>query len=223
MNRSGFIKVLWLTASVLLLVAAAALVWNIVKPRLTEEEVQTLVISTIQREAPASFYVTGTLDITAEAEVTINKVLLPRSINLKLQSTTANVKLPGRASYGFDVSALRREDIRLEEDGAVTVHLPSISVYAVESDLSRMEVETEDGWQRLYSDAGSRAELMAMSHAQDVLEAQAGSHIRTADQPRINTAHALETLLRPILQAAGVEDPQFRFDLGGGLVVEPRG
>jgi hypothetical protein len=43
----------------------------------------------------------------------------------------------------------------------------------------------------------------------------------TATQPRVNTAKALEKLLRPVLVAAGVPNPRFRFEIGDELVMLP--
>jgi hypothetical protein len=51
---------------------------------------------------------------------------------------------------------------------------------------------------------------------------QAKERIASATQPRVNTARALEKMLRPPLVAAGVEDPQFRIRIGDRLSLQPR-
>jgi len=49
---------------------------------------------------------------------------------------------------------------------------------------------------------------------------QAADYIANNTQPHINTAHALEKMLRPVLIAAGVKHPVFRFRLGEKLTLE---
>jgi hypothetical protein len=86
-----------------------------------------------------------------------------------------------------------------------------------------MEVRTDAGWFRLESDAEQRQEQRALKGAQDALRSQAEEHLSTSVQPRVHTAQAMETLLRPVLEAAKVPDPQFRFRIGPSIVVEPPG
>lgn len=208
----------------LLLVAvgvAIALWWA--RPQLTEEEVRRVIVTTVQDESPAAFFVTGTLDITATSTVSNTRVLFPELLRLDLGTTKAVVRLPGRVSYGFDVSHLRPDDIRLQDDGVVEVQVPPLEVHAVEPDLSAMEVETSVGWARLHARSGQDVEQRAMTYAQQALRKQGEQHLEANAQPRINTARALHQLLVPVLETAGWSDPHFRFHLSPDLILEPEG
>ncbi|HET6569789.1 MAG TPA: DUF4230 domain-containing protein [Rhodothermales bacterium] len=201
---------------------AVSLGGRLLHPGIMEEEVRSLVVSTIQREAPASFFVTGYLDISATTTVENTKYFLPDLLRFNLGTTTATVRLPGRVSYGFDVRQLRRRDIKIAEEGVVEITLPQLSIYSVEPDLERMEVKTDVGWARTHEGSGQKVEQQALQHTQQVLRRQAEQHLKTSAQPRIHTARAIETMLRPVLGAAGMHDPQFRFRIGPDLVLEPR-
>lgn len=210
-------------ALVLLAVAAAGfLVARCVRssiPRLSEVQVRESVLATLQREADTAFVVTGYVDMVVTARSTDTRVLLPDLLDLRLGTTRATVRVPGRVSYGFDVSELRPESIRLAGD-TVELRVPAPVVYSAEPDLSRMEVETSTGWARLPETARD-AERRAVQHLSAVLRSQAAAHLRDAVQPRVNTARALERLLTPTLQSLGVADPVFRIRIGDGMVVEP--
>jgi hypothetical protein len=209
---------------VLLLVGLliGAWLWN-TRPRVTEEVVRHAVVTTLQQEAPASFYVTGYLDLTATSIVENTKQLFPGTLGIDLGTTRATVRVPGRVSYGFDMRGLRPEAIHLRDDGVVEVTVPLLSIHAVEPDLSQLEVETSVGWARLYASSGRRVEQQALRFVQTALRQQAERHLATSSQPRINTAEALERLLTPVLEAAGMENPRFRFLVGPELVMEPEG
>lgn len=212
-----------ITASVLVVVVAVyALRWALTA-RVTETEVQRTVVTTIQAEAPAAFLVTGTLTMTATATVENTKYLFPDVLRLPLGTTRATVRLPGRLAYGFEVASLRTEDIRLGEDGVVEVALPALRVFSVEPDLAAMEMQTDIGWARLYSRSGQRTSERALAFAQEALREQGAAHLETSAQPRIHTAEALQTLLTPALEAAGLDAPRFRIRIGPNLVMEPEG
>src|SRR5690606_21384564 len=68
---------------VLLGVVVGVAVWS-ARPRLTEERVRTAVITTLAEEAPASFFVTGTLTFATTVEGRSDKTLLPGLLNLDL-------------------------------------------------------------------------------------------------------------------------------------------
>ena len=212
-----------IVAIILVVGIAFIAVWGALRPRLSETEVRRAVVTTIQAEAPASFYITGTLDITATATVENTKYLFPDVLRLDLGTTRATVRLPGRLGYGFNVMALRAEDIRLVGDGVVEVTLPALRIFSVEPDLSAMEVQTEVGWARMYARSGQRATAQALAFAQEALREQGAAYLETATQPRINTAQALQKVLTPPLQAAGLAAPRFRIRIGPDLVTEPEG
>lgn len=193
-------------------------------PPWTEAEVREAVVTTIQQEAGASFFVTGTLTITASSTIEQTDYLLPRSFRIPLGSQQATVRMPGHVAYGFDIRALEAEDIQVGEDGVVEVRLPDLVPFSAEPDFGRMEVRTSaGGWQRWMGDETARTQLQtqALQSAQAALRRQAVSYLEEATQPRVNTAQALEALLTPPLVAAGVEAPRFRFYIGPQLVWQP--
>ena len=213
-----------LIATLLLLVIGLAVAVWVLRPSLSEETVRQVVVSTIQREAPASFYITGYLDLTTAVTVKSEKRLFPDALGgLDLGTTQATVRMPGRVSYGFDVGGLRPEAIRVRPDGVVEVVVPELSVYAVEPDLEAMEVETSVGWARMQGSSGRRVEQLAIRRVREAMREQALDHVARAGEPRLNTATALEQLLAPVLQAAGLENPRFRFQVGPEVVMEPTG
>lgn len=190
-------------------------------PRLTEEDVRQTILTTIEREAPASFLVTGTLDLTASVTMQSEKTLLPGVLNLDLGTTTATVRAPGRATYGFDVRALRPEHIRLDGDSVVVVTLPALDVLSVEPDLSRLDVQTRAGWARLESSSGRRMERAALARLNNALRGQAQAHVGGGSvQPRVNTAQAMEAMLLPAFHALGHENLRLRFQIAPQIVRE---
>jgi hypothetical protein len=208
-------------AAVVLLVVAvvAATLWSR-RPQLTEEQVRHVIHSTIQREVPAAFLVTGWIDVTAVTRVENTRTLLPGIVGLDLGTTSANVRVPGRISYGFDVRTLRPEMIRLLDDEVVEVDVPDPGIYSVEPNLAQMEIETQRGWSRLTAATTDRVRDRAIELVQETMTAQGEQHLASSSQPRINTADALYDMLRPVLIAAGMTDPQLRFRVGR-LTIEP--
>lgn len=209
--------------AVLALVAVGAIHWLVRSPpALTEQEVRDALFTTIERESPAAFLVTGRLDLTATTRVENTKVVLPGLIGLNLGTTRATVRVPGRVSYGFHADSLKPEMVRMLENGVIEIELPPLAVYSVEADLGRLEVETARGWAR----AGSmeeEVEQRALAIVEGAMRRQGLSHLRTSYQSRINAARAVERLLRPALRGLGMEDPEFHFRLGEDLVIQPTG
>ena len=216
---AGFLAVLVIG----LIGVALGLWWQWNSTRVSEEKVRRAVVTTLQQETPASFYVTGTLQLTAATTVRSTKTLLPDLLDFSMGTTEASVRLPGRVSYGFDVRKLQGEDIRLLEDGVVEVTLPPLAIHAVAPRLSEMEVKTDVGWARLYQSSGRRVEQKAIKVAEKALRQQARQHLDTSAEPQVNTARAIKKMLTPILQAAGVEDPRFRIRIGPEIVMQPEG
>jgi hypothetical protein len=163
------------------------------------------------------------LRLAATSEVADTRVLFPDLLPLNLGTTRATVRLPGSVAYGFDVSALAPANVTFRDDGVIEVTLPDLRVFSVEPDLSAMEIQTDVGWARTHAGSGQTATRAAIILAQDVLRQQAESHLSTSNQPRINTATALQDLLTPVLQSAGLDDPQFSFRIGPHLVMQPGG
>ena len=203
----------------ILAVAAIGLLWRW-RPSLTGEEVRAQIVTTLQREARASFLVTGTLDIVATTTVTNTRTVLPGLLDMSLGTTRVTVQVPGRVHYGFDVRTIKARDIEIDEAGVVTMNIPAPVVYTVEPNLSDLRVWTDKGWARGQTSV-QKAERRALTTINEALTKQARAHIAGSTQPHINTAHALEQMLTPALKSAGVEKPAFRFRVGQRLVLEP--
>lgn len=217
-----------------LLLVGALLLWG---RGPSDATVRRTVLTTIQDEAPASFLVTGTLDMTVTVRVDSAQYLTPSWLTYLLQRTQPSalpllqggaetrVRVPGTVSYGFDVRALDSSMITVEENGRVGVALPSLSVHSVESDLAQLEVRSRaTGWMRvLPSDMPEAVRTQALGAVKAAFREQAERRLDSATQPRVNTARALEAMLRPALQAAGVEAPRFRIQVGDELILQPDG
>lgn len=203
----------------------------------SDATVRRTVITTIQDEAPASFLVTGTIDVSVTVRVDSSQFLTPSWLTYLLQKTQPSalalmqggsetqVRVPGTVSYGFDVRALKPSMITVEDDGEVAVALPSLSVHSVEPDLSALEVRSENsGWMHvLPSGMPDAVRTQALGAVREAFQSQAERRLESATQPRVNTARALEAMLRPPLKAAGVDGPQFRIRVGENLVMQPEG
>lgn len=217
-----------------LLLATAVALWQWGP---SEATVRRTVITTIQDEAPASFLVTGTLDLTVKVRVDSSQFLTPSWLTFLMEQAQpaslaliqggaeTRIQVPGTVSYGFDVRALTPSMVTVEEDGRVGVALPPLSVHSVEPTLSEMEVRTRtSGWMRvLPSDAPEAVRTQAFEAVEKAFRTQAERRIESATQPRVNTARALKAMLRPPLKAAGVGSPRFRIRIDDDLVMQPEG
>lgn len=213
---------LWATAVLLLLGAVifGGLFLLSGRPRISEEQVRDVVYSTIQRESGAAFLVTGWIEVTAATRVENTRTVLPGIIGLDLGTTSANVRVPGRVSYGFDAAQLTPDMIRLVDENTVEVELPEPSIYSVEPELSQMEIETRRGWARVSQATTDQVRDRAIALVQPTLLAQGQRHLASSTQPQVNTADALHHMLHPVLVAMGMTDPQIRFRVGR-ITVEP--
>jgi len=217
-----------------LVLVAALVLW---RQGPSEATVRRTVMTTVQDEAPASFLVTGTLDVrvTVRADsaqhltpswlTSLLKTTQPSALALVRGESETRVRVPGTISYGFDVQALTPSMISVGNDGQVGVTLPSLSVHSVEPDLSALEVRSENsGWtQVLPSDMPEAVRTQALGAVKEAFRRQAERRLESATQPRVNTARALKTMLRPPLKAAGIETPRLRIRVGEALVLRPEG
>ncbi|MCS3938425.1 hypothetical protein GGP84_001040 [Salinibacter ruber] len=217
-----------------LLLVVGVLLWD---PGPSDATVRKTVLTTIQDEAPASFLVTGTLDMRATVRVDSAQYLTPSWLTSLLRQTQPSalpllrggsetqVRVPGTVSYGFDVQTLDASMIAVDDPGRVGVALPSLTVHSVEPDLGRLEVRSQaSGWMRvLPSDMPAAVRREALGAVKAAFREQAARRLEAATQPRVNTARALKKMLRPALEAAGVEAPQFRIRVGDELVLQPKG
>ncbi len=217
-RRQTFASLLALGA---LLVAVIAVLLLIRVPRVTVSQVDVadLAHTTLQQEITAAFLVTGELIVTAETRVQNTKTLLPGLLDVDLGTTSAQVRVPGRVIYGIYADSLTRDRIRMTDDSVVEITLPQPQVYAVEPRLSDMEVETRRGWARLSRETEAQVRERAVELVERSLRAQGHRHMMQSVQPRVNTARALEAMLRPALEAAGIE-PRFRFRIGSEITWE---
>jgi hypothetical protein len=213
--------------------AAGLLSWWSHVPQ--EARVRKTIVTTVQNETPASFYVTGTMEMTATVSVDSSALFTPGWLTLMLRTTnpavvplargsaTATIRVPGRVSYGFPIQALTPDKIEVGDDGRIGVALPVLRIHSVEPDLAQLQMKTETaGWMRLFaSGAPTEVRDRALASVEQALRRQAETHLRSATQPRTNTARALASLLTPPLQAAGMNTPQFRIRIGDDLVLAP--
>jgi len=217
----------WILAvvAVAALVAIAVLLYQLRPTPIAETKVQEVVVATIQKEAPASFFVTGTLELSATSTIRHTRFqhVMPYLPPANLGTTSAEARLPGTVAYGFDVRELKPEHIRLGDDGVVHVSLPPLRVFSAEPDLQAMHVASEQEWRAWLMRHDERAaERDALQAAQRALRTQATHHLKTAREPQLHSAEALRLLLSPALKAAGLSAPVFRMEMGGGLVYEVR-
>jgi hypothetical protein len=205
---------LGLSALAVALVALAILVRGFdpmrLLPTISQEKLRQSIMTAIQRESPEQFYVTGVLDLNTTTISKSEKVLLPSILAIDMGTTVSSVSMPGRASYGFDVNALRAEDIDLIGDSVIEITLPPLTVHAVEPDLSKMRSVTEAGWARMESRSGKRMERRSLEAAIPAMREQAKAHIATSIQAEANTHLAIEKLLRPVLTATGLGEFRLR-------------
>lgn len=217
-----------------LLVAVGIALWWGQGP--SESHVRKTVITTVQKEAPASFLVTGTIHISTTVAIDSSDYVTPDWLTHVLGQTQptvlsllkggsrTEVRVPGRISYGFDVRSLTAEMISVERGGVIAVDLPELSVHSVEPELSQLQVRSStDGWMRVFpSSVREDVRKRALAGVEEAFRTQAQARLRSATQPRVNTARALEKMLTPALKAAGIEDPRFRMQLGDRLSLSPR-
>ncbi|MEX2581643.1 MAG: DUF4230 domain-containing protein [Gemmatimonadota bacterium] len=190
-------------------------------PVIDAREVRERIYTSVEREASESFLVTGSLQITTTLTVDDTRVLFPNTFDISLGTTRATVRVPGIVSYGFDVRELEPEMIHVSEN-LVEIELPMVRIYSAEPELSEMEVETSVGWARMRASAQD-AERVAVRRLGDALRRQGEAHLESSMQPRVNTAKALEVMVLPVLESVGFVDPQLRFLLGEGVLVEAGG
>ena len=183
--------------------------------RISQEEVRERIVATIQSEARQSFLVTGSLDITATTTFESTKTFLPGVLNLDMGTSRATVQVPGRAFYGFDVRAISGKDIELRGD-TVLMTVPRPRLLSVDANLQELKIMTDKGWLRTPNSVDA-VERSALRHIDAALANQAANHVANSAQPLVNSARALEEMLRPPLAAAGLKTPVFRFRMGQDL------
>ncbi len=212
-------------------VVAVLLIWWLGGP--SQATVQRTIVTTVQQETPASTLVTGQLSMTTTVAVdstssltptwltSIIRTAHPNMLPLTLGTASAQIRVPGTVSYGFDVRDLTPEMIRLGEDDIVEVRLPGLDVQSVEPDLRRMEMQTaSSGWMKMFTgDMEEEVRANALGQVESAFRTQAEARLNSTNQPGINTARALQSMLTPPLRAAGIDNPRFRFRIREDLVL----
>jgi len=187
--------------------------------RITERDVRTAVMTTLQREAPQEFLITG--ELTSSATATGRSQWRVRVLNIPIGQTRVQVRIPGRMTYGFELADLRPEDILFDPAGIVEVQLPRLQVQSVEPILEEASVDIQtSGADRLGTEAVRSTVERSFREVRPALRRQAERHLDDAEQPRVNTARALQRMLSTPLEAAGVTDARFRFILAPGDTLE---
>jgi hypothetical protein len=212
-RRRTTIAALLALAMLLTAIVAVILIYRVPEVTVSEVDMVDLAHTTLQQEISAAFLVTGELIVTAETRVQNTKTLLPGLLDVDLGTTSAQVRVPGRVIYGIYADSLSRDRIHMADDSVIEIMLPTPRVYAVEPRLSEMEVETRRGWARLSRETEEQVRQRAIGLVERSLRAQGHRHLMQSVQPRVNTARALESLLRPAFEAAGIR-PEFRFRIG---------
>ena len=176
---------------------------------MTQHDVRQAVITRLIDEQQASFLIAGYLEIAAEITEENTKYLFPEYFEdmLSLGTTRSTVRLPGRATYGIDLSRIYPSSVILEADSTIVISVVGLEINSVEPELSNMQVRTEVGWARLSARSGRTVERKAIIFAQEALRKEAEEHLATSPQPLVNAEQAMNQLLKPVLLAAGMNNP----------------
>ena len=193
---------------------------------LTEEELRSVVTTGIESEAAEGFVVTGRLSSTLEGSSARRWRI--RLLDIETGRSEVSVRVPATMTYGFSLDDFDADAIQFGEDGVVEVVLPPLSVFSVEPELERAEVEIDvSGQARLTPSMTERTVQQTLRRVRPALRRQAEEHLGTSGQPRVNSARTLRRVLSAPLEAAGVDLDQVRFRFvvapGDTLDVTPEG
>lgn len=224
--RRALVFALVAVVAVLIAIVAALAVAVGGASLVSEEEVRSAVLTALQREAAEEFVVTGRL--TSSLSGSTSRRWRLRMLNIETGRADVEVRVPASMTYGFSLADLDPDDIRFREDGVVEVVLPALSVFSVEPELEDAEVDISvTGQARLGPALTERTLEQTLRRVRPALRDQAEAHLRDSDQPAVNSARALRTMLSTPLEAAGVDigDVRFRFVVAPGdtLDVSPDG
>ena len=176
----------------------------------SEEEVESAMLSTLQSEAAEDFLVTGRL--TSSLSGSSARRWRVKLLNIETGRAEVGVRVPATMTYGFSLSDLAPGDLDFQEGGVVEVRLPPLSVFSVEPELERADIDIDlSGQARLTPSLTERTLEQTLRRVRPALREQAESHLRTSDQPALNTARTLSRMLATPLEAAGVDVAAVRF------------
>ncbi len=190
----------------------------------TEEEVQSAVLTTLQSEAPEEFLVTGRLSSSLSGSSARRWRL--RLFNIETGRAEVSVRVPATMTYGFSLRDFDADDIRFQADGVVEIVMPALSVFSVEPELEEAEVDIDlSGQARLTPSLTEKTLEQTLRRVRPALRQQAEAHLSSSDQPTVNSARALRRMLSTPLEAAGVdvERVRFRFVLAPGDTLDVGG
>ena len=221
MRRRLVKAIAFLLLAVLLVLLGGGLALWLGRPAWTAEEVEEVVIATLVSEEADQFLVTGRFRFRMFRRVSEERFveLFPA---LSFGTTEVEVRVPAVATYGIDLAELSGEDIDVAPDGLVTVRVPDVQTDVVDLRLDQLEMRTRAGWARTYRGSGQRVARTALRSLRGDVDGRARALLqRRPETARENTIAALEGLIRPVVEAAGVEAPRFRFVFGADAVFEP--
>ena len=159
-----------------------------------EEEVESAMLSTLQSEASEEFLVTGRL--TSSLSGSSARRWRIKLLNVETGRAEVGVRVPATMTYGFSLADLAPGDLDFQEGGVVEVRLPPLAVFSVEPELERADVDIDlSGQARLTPSLTERTLEQTLRRVRPALRAQAEDHLRTSDQPAINTARTLSRML----------------------------
>ena len=190
----------------------------------SEEEVESALLTTLQTEASEDFLVTGRL--TSSLSGSSARRWRIRLLNVETGRAEVGVRVPATMTYGFSLGDLAPGDVDFQEGGVVQVRLPPLSVFSVEPELERADVDIDvSGQARLTPSLTERTLEQTLRRVRPALREQAEAHLRTSDQPALNTARTLSRMLSTPLEAAGVDvaSVRFRFVVGPGDTLDVSG
>ena len=219
---AGVVLGLVIVALVAVIVALGVLIGR--GGAVSEEEVESAMLSTLQSEASEEFLVTGRL--TSSLSGSSARRWRLRLFDIETGRAEVGVRVPATMTYGFSLADLEPGDLDFQEGGVVEVRLPDLSVFSVEPELEEAQVDIDvRGQARLTPSLTERTVEQTLRRVRPALREQAEEHLRTSDQPAINTARTLSRMLSTPLEAAGVDVAavRFRFVLAPGDTLDVSG
>lgn len=180
------------------------------QPSYTTTTVINTSVSKLRQEAKL---VVLSADVTAEVTRTSSKILFER---LDFGDTVTTVRTKGnRAQYYIDLNGIKESDFFIRGDGKsliVTVPQPRVdeTIVEVQSDPSKIEVQTTVGWLRSDKRSGELTRTEAKQALRDAVIAEAKSQIYV-DLARKNAEDKVIAVLNPLVKQLGVTNVTVQF------------
>jgi hypothetical protein len=180
------------------------------QPSYTSTTVISTSVSKLRQEAKL---VVLSADVTVEVTRTSSKILFER---LDFGDTVATVRTKGnRAQYYIDLNGIKESDFYIRGDGKsliVTVPEPRVdeTIVEVQSDPSKIEVQTSVGWLRSDKRSGELARAEAKKALRDAVISEAKSQIYV-DLARKNAQEKVTAVLNPLVKQLGVTNVAVQF------------